>query len=69
MNYGETHGAGTLTIAVIFLAIYFLPTMVAIGRKHHNSAAIAILDLLLGWTFIGWVIALVWAFTAIPGNK
>jgi hypothetical protein len=47
---------------LVILGVYFLPTIVA--ARHHNSSAIFILNLLLGWTFIGWVIALVWACTA-----
>ncbi|WP_329743499.1 superinfection immunity protein [Dyella sp. A6] len=43
-------------------AIYFLPAIVATSRKHPNATAICVLDLLLGWTLLGWVIALVWAF-------
>ena len=43
--------------------LYFIPAIVAESRKHRNSSAILILNLLLGWTFFGWVIALVWAFT------
>jgi hypothetical protein len=39
--------------------IYFLPTI--IGYSKNNVLAIFILNLFLGWTFIGWVIALVWA--------
>jgi hypothetical protein len=42
-----------------------LPTIVAGQRGHQNTAAIAVLNLLLGWTFIVWVIALVWAMTAV----
>jgi len=38
--------------------------MVAYGRRHKNADAIFTLDLLLGWTLIGWVAALVWALTA-----
>ncbi len=41
--------------------IYFLPFIVAIARKHLDSTAIFVLNLFLGWTFIGWVIALIWA--------
>ena len=48
-------------ILLICIGVYFLPTIVA-GR-HRNGGAIFILNLLLGWTFIGWVVALVWAFT------
>ena len=45
--------------------IYFLPWVIARGRKHHNSDAILVLNLFLGWTVLGWVIALVWACTWI----
>lgn len=49
--------------ALIFGAlIYFVPTMVARHHLHHQAQAIFILNLVAGWTFIGWVIALVWAF-------
>ena len=46
---------------IILLAIYFLPFMVGYNKK--NATAIFILNLLLGWTLIGWVVALVWATT------
>jgi hypothetical protein len=36
---------------------------VAASRKHNNEGAIFVLNLLLGWTFLGWVIALIWAPT------
>jgi len=41
-------------------AIYLAPTIVAIVRKH-NEAQVAVLNILLGWTFVGWVVALVMA--------
>jgi len=41
------------------LCVYFLPAIV--GRAKRNSMAIFLLNLLLGWTLVGWVIALVWA--------
>jgi len=47
------------------LLTYFFPACVASIRNHHNSTAIFMLNLLLGWTFIGWVVALVWACTAV----
>lgn len=46
---------GTI-LAATFL--YFLPTIVAIARDADNKLSIFMLNLLLGWTFIGWVIAL-----------
>lgn len=49
-------------VAFIIGAIYMSPTYVAIKRKHRQAAAIAALNICLGWTTIGWVVALVWAF-------
>lgn len=46
------------------VALYLLPTIVAIWRKKRQKNAIAVLNILLGWLFIPWVLALVWASTA-----
>lgn len=43
-----------------FILIYFVPALIAILINHKKVAAICILNLLLGWTIIGWVVALVW---------
>jgi len=53
----------SLAISALF---YFLPTFVAGMRGHPNTAAIAVLNILLGCTLVGWVVALVWSFTAVP---
>ena len=57
-------GAGITGLILLagILALYFLPTIVAALRHHHNTAMIAILNFFLGWTFIGWVIFLAMAF-------
>ncbi len=59
------HPAGMLCIGMMGLLLHFLPTFVAAMRGHQNAVAIFVLNLLLGWTVIGWVVALVWAFTAV----
>jgi len=41
--------------------MYFLPSIVALARSKRDTAAIVLLNIFLGWTVIGWVIALVWA--------
>lgn len=51
---------GLITFA-FSLAIYFLPTIIAVAGKRRNALSIFLLNLLLGWTFIGWVVALVWS--------
>ena len=59
--------SGDMFMALAFLAIvafiYFMPTIVAAGNKHRSLGAVFALNLLLGWTFVFWVIALVWALT------
>jgi len=41
--------------------LYFLPAFLA--RNKPNFTSILLLNLLAGWTFIGWIIALVWALS------
>ena len=43
------------------LGLYCLPGLIAYRRGHPKRVAIGALNLLLGWTFLGWVAALVWA--------
>ena len=51
-----------LAVAVIIaILLYFLPAIVADSRDHQNKIAVCALNLLLGWTFVGWVVAMVWA--------
>ncbi|MBL5920595.1 superinfection immunity protein [Lelliottia amnigena] len=47
--------------ALISLAGYFIPSIISFSRGHQSAWAITMLNLLLGWTFLGWVIALVWS--------
>jgi hypothetical protein len=47
--------------------MYFLPSIIAFARSKRDSSSILVLNLLLGWTAIGWVIALIWAVkTDVP---
>ncbi len=43
------------------LALYFLPTIIVIRRDHPSSDAIFFVNLLSGWTLVGWLVALVWS--------
>jgi hypothetical protein len=60
-----------MELAAVFLPVfgfgfvfYFLPTLIALARSKRNTLSIFLLNFFLGWTFIGWVIALVWAVKA-----
>jgi hypothetical protein len=47
--------------------MYFLPSIIAIARSKRDITAIVLLNFFLGWTMIGWVVALVWAVkTDVP---
>lgn len=50
-----------LLFVILFAVVYLLPGIIASSRRHRNATAIWVLDIFLGWTFFGWVVALVWA--------
>lgn len=62
-TYNDTELALFLMFAVMIIAVllYFLPTV--LGRNHRQFNAIFVLNLLAGWTVVGWVGAMVWALT------
>ena len=66
MNDGIGIGGGIFIL--ICIVVYFIPTIIAGNRKHPNGNSILALNIFLGWTFIGWVIAFVWACSNIETN-
>ena len=59
-----------LFIATIFLLglavgafFYFIPSIVAFKRNHSSKVGILLLNIFLGWTFLGWIVALIWSVT------
>lgn len=46
--------------------IPFLPTIVAALRHSEHLLAIFLINFFLGWTVIGWIVALIWAATSQP---
>ena len=51
-----------LGIIVFVIAIYFLPTILAASRKLASAGGLLfVVNLLLGWTLIGWAVCLLWA--------
>jgi len=49
--------------AIAIIAVYLLPFFIASCRAHKQAPLISIVNLFLGWTLLGWVTALIWAFT------
>ena len=54
---------------IFFLIPYFLPSFIAAASGHRNGGAIFLLNLLLGWTVLGWVVALAWAGRSPPNRR
>lgn len=65
-------GAGGAAVFLIFLAVvlggafYLLPTIVAFIRKVPNRGSVLVINLFLGWSLIGWVVALAMAARSAP---
>lgn len=59
--------AGLLVLALL-LVLYLLPWGIAIERKHPHTIAIALVNIFLGWSFVGWMVALVWSLTTPNTN-
>lgn len=59
----QTEAIATLIAWAILVCFYFLPTIIAAARGHHNQNAVAAVNFFLGWTFLGWIIAFVWSLT------
>jgi hypothetical protein len=52
-----------LLLMGIATPMYFLPTIIAVLQHRSNVAAVAVINALLGWSFVGWIVALVMALT------
>jgi len=58
-----------MTFLSILFLMYWLPTIVAIVRRTPSALGVAALNFFLGWTVIGWIIALVIALAAYPAER
>ena len=60
---------GVILLVVLIGAggiIYFIPALLAKNNNHKDLNSIFVVNLFLGWTLIGWVVALAWA---VKSNK
>jgi Superinfection immunity protein len=56
------HGGVLLLVVAV---VYFVPTIIAYSRGHHQRAAICVTNVFLGWSGLGWIAALIWSATAV----
>lgn len=54
---------GAIFVVVLIAAAYLLPAIIAALRGHASAWGIFALNLLLGWSGIVWIIALIWALS------
>ncbi|MGO9208624.1 MAG: superinfection immunity protein [Terriglobales bacterium] len=54
---------GDILVGALGAVVYFGPGAAALSRHHRNAGAILLLNLLAGWTLVGWIIAAVWSAT------
>ena len=52
-----------ILLIIVVGVVYHVPSVVALVRDHPSKGAIIALNILLGWTLLGWVGALVWSLT------
>lgn len=64
--YGSTE---TILMLLIIVLIYMLPTLIAFGREHPRRMDVAVVNILFGWTLIGWIAAFLWASLAHVENE
>lgn len=57
-----TYSVGLTPFLILAPMLYMLPTFEAWLQKQPNLMSIALVNIFLGWTLLGWVAALVWAF-------
>jgi hypothetical protein len=65
----QSTGPNAAVITVVWLlviAAYWVPTGVALVRKVPDRGSVAVVNAFLGWTVIGWVVALAMACRSVP---
>lgn len=67
-DFADLAGIGYLIIILaVVLVIYFAPAIAGYGTPRAFPMAVA--NLLLGWTLIGWVGVLIWALVEQANRK
>lgn len=71
MGFSIIVGGGIAVMIPILLGLglYILPILVAIKRNHSNKVPVIMVSICFGWTILGWIVALIWAFTDNTENN
>ncbi|ATS92498.1 putative membrane immunity protein [Escherichia phage St11Ph5] len=52
-----------ILVMLFVLAVYLIPTIIAFARGHASKWGIGVLNIVLGWSLVFWVVALIWALS------
>ena len=58
-------GLVTLVLTAIAAGLYLLPVLVGCSRRVPDIGSVAVINILLGWTLVGWVVALALALRSV----
>jgi hypothetical protein len=69
--YAAANGGGGsilpgLLIGFAITVAYWAPSIVAVWRRVPNTGSVVVINLLLAWTVIGWIVALAMACRSKP---
>lgn len=70
-SFSLMHWLIVLVFLIPLIAVYFLPTILAVVKKHPRLLPIVLINLFLGWSGIAWIGALVWSLlpSTTEGNN
>ncbi|HEY2920885.1 MAG TPA: superinfection immunity protein [Candidatus Binatia bacterium] len=57
---------GGLLLLSLILAFYFLPVIIAAKLETKHEGMIFLINIVFGWTVLGWIAALIWAIVETP---
>ncbi len=60
-NHDDLLAPFNLILLLIGMAVYLLPTILALYRNCHATSWIIMVNILAGWTIVGWFAAIGWA--------
>ena len=52
-----------ILVLLFVLAVYLIPTIIAFARGHASKWGIGVLNIVLGWSLVFWVVALIWSLS------
>lgn len=58
-----------ILVLLFVLAVYLIPTIIAFALGHASKWGIGVLNIVLGWSLVFWVVALIWALSNKGQNQ